>query len=59
MPTVFVDKTVMKTTEKDQIVQISGPSLGPVSNVMNLKPALVSTSAELAPPAVTMMSQAT
>ncbi len=36
VPVVFVNKPVMKPAEKDQVVQIGGPTLGPVLNVMGL-----------------------
>ncbi len=36
MPVVFVNNTVMKPTEKNQVVQIGGPTLRPVLNVMSL-----------------------
>ncbi len=36
VPVVFVNKPVMKPTEKDQVVQVGGPTLGPVLDVMNL-----------------------
>jgi hypothetical protein len=36
VPVVFVNKPVMKPTEKDQVVQVGGPTLGPVLNVVNL-----------------------
>ena len=52
-----MDKPVMKPTQQDQIVQISEPSLGPVDNVMDLKPLVVSTSRFLASTTVTMMNK--
>ncbi len=54
MPVVFVNKPVMKPTEKDQVVQVGGPTPGPVLNVVNLQPFAVPTSDPLAPPPVTM-----
>ncbi len=36
MPVVFMEKTVMKPTEEDQVVQIGDPTLRPVLNVMSL-----------------------
>ncbi len=49
MPAVLVEKTVMKTAEKDQIVQVGGASIGPVLDVMGLHPSGAVTSD---PPAV-------
>ena len=36
VPVVFMEKTVMKPTEEDQVVQIGGTTLRPVLDVMNL-----------------------
>ncbi len=36
VPVVFMEKPVMKPAEKDQVVQIGGPTPGPVLNVVNL-----------------------
>ncbi len=36
VPVVFVNKPVMKPAEKDQVVQIGGPTPRPVLNVVNL-----------------------
>jgi hypothetical protein len=36
MPAVFVDETVVKPAEKNQIVQIRFSALAPVLNVMDL-----------------------
>ncbi len=44
MPAVFVNKPVMKPTEKYQIVQVGGPGLRPVDDVVGLKHFVVATS---------------
>ena len=54
MPVVFVDKPVMKPAEQNQVVQVGGPTVGPVLNVVDLDPSGVPTSGELAGPPVTM-----
>ena len=54
MPAVFVDKPVMKPAEQNQVVQVGGPTVGPVSNVVDLDPSSVGTSDPLAVSAVTM-----
>ncbi len=59
VPVVCVNKPVMKPTEKDQVVQVGGPTLRPVLNVMNLQPFGVSTAGKRAGPPVTVMNQTT
>ncbi|MCZ6456679.1 MAG: hypothetical protein O6650_05455, partial [Actinobacteria bacterium] len=54
MPSVFVDKPVMKPAEQNQVVQIGGPTVGPVLNVVDLDPSGVGTSDPLAVSTVTM-----
>ena len=36
VPVVFVNKPVTKPAEKDQVVQVGGPTMRPVLNVVNL-----------------------
>jgi hypothetical protein len=36
VPVVFVEKPVMKPAEKNQVVQIGDPTLGPVLDVVSL-----------------------
>ncbi len=48
MPAVFVDKTVMKTAEEDQIVQVGRASVGPMPAMMDLHPFGAVTSRPLA-----------
>lgn len=54
MPSVFVDKPVVKPTQQDQIVEIGFVTLAPGDDVVNLQPVGVVTTMEsaLAPIAV-------
>ena len=54
MPAVFVDKPVMKPAEQNQVVQVGGPAVGPVLNVVDLDPSGVPTSGKPTVSAVTM-----
>ena len=36
VPAVFVDKPVMRPAEQNQVVQVGGPTVGPVLNVVDL-----------------------
>ena len=59
MPAVFVDKPVMKPAEQNQVVQVGGPTVGPVLDVVDLQPACVATADPLASPAIAVGYQTT
>ncbi len=47
VPTVLVNKPVVKTTQQDQIVEVGGSTLSPMLDVMDLYPSAVLASREL------------
>lgn len=57
VPSVFVNKPVMEPAEQNQIVQIGGPTLGPVLDVVDLEPACVPTPDPLASPPVAVVDE--
>ena len=59
VPVVFMEESVMKSTEENQVVEIGRPTLGPGDDVMDLQPPGVGTPGPLAASIVTMVHLAT
>jgi hypothetical protein len=53
-PPSFVDQPVVGVAQEDEVVEVRGPSVGPVDEVVGVQPPLPFAPGEPAPPAVAM-----